>query len=167
MKITFTHEQIKMFEQPCRYVYFESGVPIYVGSSGHRENQTRRGMYRVFHIDDRMPERIEATRRADKLEIEFYSSNEEAVQAESNLIHEWHPRFNNMCSICGASTHPKARVAYAVKMGEEPMHAAKAYVRTHLGLPSDYPVEIASDSFTVGTGDQKRIYNLNLTPRIP
>lgn len=83
VKATFSN-----YIQPCKYEVYLDERLIYVGSS-------RRGLLRVVEShDERMPHRSKAFKEGTKVVITFYSTWEEALNAEHSTISSHNPEHN-------------------------------------------------------------------------
>lgn len=77
---------------PCVYLFDKDKTITYVGLG-------TKGMKRAFALDS-IENRSEAIKDSTGLELRFFASEKEAREAESKLIHQYHPQGNRFCSLC-------------------------------------------------------------------
>jgi len=115
--------------QPVCYTYFDGDQPLYVGYS-------KLGLSRVFTADAKtQPDKANALKIATSVATEIYTIRDDghpddAYCREAELIHAYHPIFNRLCRVCGASTHHLAKLGYI--WGRSDAEREAFHIRQHV-----------------------------------
>jgi hypothetical protein len=91
--IQYSMTDYRTFTQPCVYAVTKDYQHLYIGVG-------TRGFDRVFSQDDKLKKRTLAFSEGDAVTVIFYTSNLEAHEAEEQMIHNTHPKYNRACALC-------------------------------------------------------------------
>jgi predicted GIY-YIG superfamily endonuclease len=92
-EVLIDKNELSKLWSPCVYRVSDANGVLYIGASAL-------GYARVFTSDAKLSERSKAFRECITVSVEFFDNKEEAFEAESKLIHEYHPKHNKTCSEC-------------------------------------------------------------------
>lgn len=101
MQVVFTREEFEAFTeaslrrdfsnyiQPCKYEFWKDSVCLYAGHGKYK-----RGILRAFEIGYLEASKRTAVSTADRVVIDFYGSDDDALDAEQESLYTNRPLFN-------------------------------------------------------------------------